>query len=272
MKTNLTVSGASGFSKNLRSTAEIVGREVESLLAQEARALCVSLSFQTLPYGFAEPTAKKKGQIAGEIRRIYLTRENISAVTELIKPRSQQLAMAFYYAAKKGDTTRANRYMRQAGVNVESLDPSLHRAARTGPHGSVSKAATPEQVVRAQSLNKFTREKQGTIGTAKAGWYAAAKALGGRVRTNITGADGSRSTKETVPGFIRKLSSKFAGLGGARVMPGRVEVFTNVTYAGEDEALLPGSLLSAVSNAEESFRSALTKAVSIALRKTRRAA
>lgn len=270
MKTALTVTGASAFSKNLRSTGEILGRELESLLKQEARAACVSLSFQTLPYGFSPPTPKQQGRIAGDIRRVYTTREQISAVTELIKPRSQRLAMAFYYAATKGDSTRAARYMRMAGVQVENLDPGLHRAARTGPQGSVAKNAVPSQVVKPASLAKFTREKQGTIGTAKAGWYAAAKALGGRVRTNLTAADGKRSTAETIPAFVRKLAGKFGGLGGARVMPGRVEVFTNVTYA--DEALPQGSLEAAVSTARESFSASIQKAVSIAIKKTRRAA
>lgn len=266
MSAAIKVTGAAAFGKGLRDTADKLHREMESLLKKEARALCVSLSFQTLPYGFNPPTEKQQGRIKAEIGRVYLNSRQTSAIMDLIKPRSQRLAWGFWHAMKNGDEARARRYMRQAGINVENLDPSQHRAARTGPRGSVAKSAQPAQVVKDSSLAKFTREKQATIGTAKAGWYAAAKALGGRVRTNTTDASGNRSTTETIPPYIRKLTTKFAGLGGARIMPGRVEIFTNVTYA--DEALPQGALESAIDTAATSFRDSITKALAIILRRS----
>lgn len=262
MEIKLTLRGAKVLSNKIDRFAAELQRTRESVLAQEARAVCVSLGFHTLPYGFDPPHPKFIGRITSEIRRVYLTKENIYAIAELIKPRSRNLALAFYRASKAGDTTKANRYCRDAGIAVEMLDPSLHRGARTGPRGSVAKNYRPTTVTKAASRDKFTREKIATIGTAKAGWYAAAKALGGRVRSNETdAATGKRKTEEIFPGYIRKLANKFGGLGDARVTPDRIEVFTNVTHG--DEALSNGSLQTAIDTGKASFHAALQKSLSI---------
>lgn len=252
----IKVTGAAAFARRLEKFSKDLGRSIESILKQEARACAVSLCFNTLPFGFGDPGAKQKVKIAGDIRKVYATTQQIYAVTELIKPRSQRLAMAFWHAAKKGDDARARKYLRQAGFSVETLDAALHRAVRTGPQGSVAKSTTPQQVVKDNSLARYTRDKIGTIGTAKAGWANAARGIGGRVRTNnVDAATGARSTSETIPAYIRKLERKYPGLGGARVMPRRIEIFTNVTYA--DEALPQGSFDAAITNARASFAAAL---------------
>lgn len=251
MNATLRVTGAAAFARRLQRFSQDLGRSTESILKQEARSCAVSLCFHTLPYGFGEAPNKMKAKVAGDIRKVYATNQQISAVVELMKPRSQRLAMAYWAAMKKGDDARARKYLRQAGFNVETLDRALHKAARTGKNGSVAKNTTPQQVVKDSALAKFTREKLGTIGTAKAGWYDAAQSLGGRVRTG--------DSKQIVPAYVRKLARKGSGLGGSRVSKGRIEIFTNVTYA--DEALPQGSFENAVSAARESFASALARSM-----------
>ena len=267
-----TVTGSAALKKKMERFSADLQRSVESVLKQEARAACVSLCFHTLPYGFGPPTQKKMGRIQAEIRKVYAAngQGNISAVTELIKPRSRKLAMAYRHYANKGDFIKANKYLREAGFTVGAVKRELHRASRTGPQGSVAKNNTPQDIVRADSRDKYTLEKQGTVGTAKAGWAAAAKAIGGRVRRNDKDEFGNRSTAETIPEFVRKLTVKFKGLGGARVLFRRVEVFTNVTYA--DEALPQGALESAIDAANTSFQAAMAKSLTALIKKHRLAA
>ena len=267
-----TVQGSAALAKKMERLSADLQRSVESVLKQEARAACVSLCFHTLPYGFNQPTEKQKGKIAADIRKVYAANGpgNVTAVTELIKPRSMKLAMAYRHYANKGDFVKANKFLRQAGFTISAVKKELHRAARTGPQGSVAKNTTPQDVVRMNSRDSYVRKKQATIGTAKAGWAAAAKALGGRVRTNLTDSAGNRSTAETIPEFVRKLTVKFKGLGGARVLFRRVEVFTNVTYA--DEALPQGALESAIDAANTSFQSAMAKSLTALIKKHRLAA
>lgn len=245
----MKVTGTAALQKSLRDYAKEMNRTTQSVLRQEARSLCVDLSFKTDPYGFGDPHAVFMARITGDIRKVFTTMKEVWQVTELIKPRSHRLAMAFWSAMKKGDEARARKYMRQAGINVESLDRILHRTARTGKRGSVAKNATPKQIVKEATREKYVIEKQKTIGTAKAGWYAAAIALGGRVRTG--------DSKQIVPKFIRRLASKWPGLGGATVSSLRVEVFTNVTHG--DEALQFGALDTAVQSSREKLIENLQK-------------
>jgi len=233
MSTPIKLTGADAFRAKLKAFADELPRTAESLLAQEARAFCVNAGFHTMPYGFSPSTAKFQAKIAGDIRRIYLTTESIYRLTDLIKPRSAALAFGFYRASKAGKLAQANKYLKQAGISVEVLDPALHQRARAGPGLGVPKNLQPNTVVRRPSLAKYTRECGATIGTAKAGWYAAAKAIGGRVRSNSTDASGKRSTAEIFPKYIRDRYKKHPDLGGARVSPGRIEVFTNVEYAAD---------------------------------------
>lgn len=89
-------------------------------------------------------------------------------------------------------------------------------------------------VVPANQYRRFVREKGGLAGLAKAAFYAAAKALGGRVRRNLVDeGTGKRRTEEIFPARLRRLARRFPGIGGARVSFLRVEVFSNISYARE---------------------------------------
>jgi hypothetical protein len=268
---SLQVTGADAVKRRLASIEQQLGRSMESILAQEARAICVSAIFHTNPTG-ANGEMRMRMKVASDIRRVYLDRDSIYSISELMKPRSMALAMGFYRAAKAGNTAKANKYLREAGFKIEVLDPSLHRKARTGNYGGVAKNHRPETIVRKPSLAKYTREKQATVGTAKAGWYAAAKSLGGRVRTNLTNAAGKRSTAETIPAWVRKVANRTPGLGGSRVTPTRIEIFTNVKHAAD--ALSVEDLDIVIEKGRDSFTAAITKAIIAIIRKpgTRRAA
>jgi hypothetical protein len=97
------------------------------------------------------------------------------------------------------------------------------------------------------------------VGTAKAGWHQAGKALGGRTRRNMTGAGGERWTVEKYPAYVRRVSRRFSGLGGAMVGPSKVTIFTNVNHAVEamDERRKAG----AEAEAERRFQRAMAIAL-----------
>jgi hypothetical protein len=260
MKTKMTLQGADRFQRNLAKMSEELGREVESVLRQEARALCTAVGAVTEPRGFQDSMAEAfRKRVEGQVRRVFASRANIWAVSEFMKRRSVQLGLAFYRAAKAGKVTQARRYLREAGVTVEQIDKALHRKARSGPNANVPKGTVFEAVVPEPSLRKYVREKRGLVGLAKAAWYVAAKALGGRVRRNIVEADGKRRTEEIFPGYLRKLARRFPGIGGASVSPRRVEVWSNITYARY--AVDDYKFEEAVRMSEESFRRSLGKSV-----------
>jgi hypothetical protein len=169
MRTRMTLQGSDRFSGSMRRMSEDLGREVESLLRQEARALCVGMGAVTEPGGFEERKAEAfRKTVEKQVRQVFASRENIYAVSEFIKRRSVPLGLAFYRAAKAGKTAQAKRYLRDAGVTVEQLDRALHRNARTGPKGDVPKGVVFQAVVGKASLDKYVREKRGLVGLAKA--------------------------------------------------------------------------------------------------------
>lgn len=275
MNLSVKVTGVQSVAARFRNIEQQLGRSMESILNQEARALCVSASFYTNPTG-ATGERRLKRKVMGDIRKVYLDRDAIFTITAMMKPRSMKLAMGFMRSSKAGNLAQANRYLKQAGMKIEALSPASlkigHKAARTGPYGGVPEELAERTIVRKPTLYKYIREKQATVGTAKAGWYAAAKSLGGRVRRNLKDAAGNRSTIETIPAWVRKVANRTAGLGGSRQAPGRVEVFTNVAHAAD--ALSVEDLDIVIENAQASFMKAITKSLIATLRKpgVRRAA
>lgn len=267
MKTGLQVN-ASSFLKRMKEFPELLAREQESILKQEARALCTRYAQSTAPaYGlsFDVPRAEAFARrVQGDVRRVFLTRQQGGRVYELIKRRSPQLATAYWRAWKSKDERAQTRIMRDAGLTLAALDPSTHKAARTGPGANVPKNYQAKDMVSEPQARAYAKKQAALVGFAQAGWYAAARGLGGRVRRNLVSATGKRSTAETFPPYIRKLANKTPGIGGARVLisgpAARVEIFTSVRHA---RAALPDHLRDL---AEEEAQHLVTTALAESLR------
>jgi hypothetical protein len=180
----------------------------------------------------------------------------------MMKVHAPQLANAYWHAIKSQKPRAAEEILRKANL-PKGLAPADHRAARTGKKGRVAKLASPVTLATEPQLRAYTGKKQKLVGFAKAGWAAAAKAIGGRVRRNIREAGGNRRTEEIFPPHIRKLASRFPGAGGARYsvsgMIHRLEIFTNVRYA--QEATNPALMASAESRAKDSFTKAIAQSL-----------
>jgi len=256
------VTGLREFTSFTRAMVRGTERDVASILKQEARGLCVEMGAATMPLGFREgPAVKFRRRVEGDIGRVFLTKDDRGKVFKLLERRSRSLARGFLRALREGNDAQVRKYMRDAGLKVEALNPAAHRAARTDPKGRVPKGFQAAEVVSAPSLRAYIRKQQQLVGLAKAGWYAAAKSLGGRVRRNLESEDGKRRTEEIFPSYVRKLARRFPGLGSAVVSEKKVTVGTRVNHARE---ALPADLYE---NAVDGAQVRLAKALREALRR-----
>ena len=260
MAIGIKVLGAAAFAEKLGNYPKLVDRTIESVLKQEARALCIKLGGAAMPVGLQESARVQahRAKVATQIGQVYVSQDRQRSILKEIRRRSTVLGLAYYRAMMEGNQAQMKRYMNEAGLVIGSLNPSIHRNARTGPYGRVDMTG-PREIVPKQQLDAFIKKKQANVGVAKAGWYAAAKALGGRIRRNLVADDGKRSTVEIFPAYVKKLARKFPGLGGAKISPGRVEIFTNVRHA--EEAYLGMAVDDAIYYGKLSFKVAIEKAL-----------
>lgn len=258
------ITGASSLAKKLKTQGDLMGREVVSVLKQEARALAIAYGMETTPpaSGGDRAVAGFAARIEKEVGRVFVSRDNPSAVYRLMEKASPELAQAYWAAYKSKDPKQLRRMpgmVRAAGLKEGGASASGLRPYRTGKGARVGSVDVGESLVKGNEQKKLVKEQQGKIGVGKAGWYQAALSLGGRVRRNLVSATGKRSTEEVFPAYVRKVSKKFHGLGGAFVGTDRVAIWTNVTYA---EAALPSAKRrSAEATARENIAKAMQAAV-----------
>jgi hypothetical protein len=257
----------SGFLKKIREYPQLFAREQESVLKQEARALCVRYAQCSSPaYGLSFDVPRAEGMkrnVVSQVNRVFLTRAQGGRVYEAIERRSPQLAKAYWNAWKSKDTRAQTRIMREAGLQIGALDPGTHKAARTAQNANVPKNFQATEMVSQTQVRAFARKQAALVGFAQAGWYAAARGLGGRIRRNLISATGQRSTAEAFPPYIRKLANKHSGIGGARVLSSgstsRVEIWTGVRHA---QNALPDHLRElATTHAQENIARALIESL-----------
>jgi hypothetical protein len=128
----------------------------------------------------------------------------------------------------------------------------------------VPKDFQPSALVTETQARAYAKKQAALVGFAQAGWYAAARGLGGRVRRNRVSATGKRSTSEAFPAYVRKLANRYSGIGGARVISGshtcRVEIWTGVRHA---QNALPSHLQSL---AEDDAQASVAAALRVSIR------
>jgi hypothetical protein len=256
------VTGAKQFGRQLRANAEFLRAESAKLLKMHARLLASEYGAKTAPQDAFGAAAVEgyKANILKESRYIFPTREDTGKVYELIKQRDPALAAAYYHAAKSGKTSAAAAILRKSGIPQGNASPSAIKAARTGKKRSIpARAHPPVSLLRTSESRRLARLQQDTVGTAKAGWHQAAKALGGRNRSNYAEEGVKRSTAERFPAYVRLVSRRTPDLGGARVSDDSVAIWTNVTHARE--ALDSSFQASAESDAEEKLHKALLRMI-----------
>ena len=258
--------GSQELARKLRNYSIDLRRESVSILKQEARAHAVQLGSLTMPGpGFNETNAAKfRGRVDGDVRKVYASKQDPSAIYALMRKHAPLLAKAYWRAHKAGKPRAAADILRRASL-PEGIEPDALRRARTGKKGRVNGRKNPVSIATEAQVRAFSKRQSQLVGLAKAGFYAAAKAIGGRVRRAVVDDLGGRRTEEIFPAWIRKLATRFPGLGGARVNESldtpTVWIWTNVKHA--DEALSGPLYASAVSDARANVRKALEKAMKI---------
>lgn len=260
MRTQFTTRGVSSLVRKFQQQPQLLHRSTRSLVAQEGRALCVAYASATHPGPGFSPAknAKFAERIETDIRSIYAVPAKPGQIYAMMKVHAPELANAYWHAYK-AQRPRAMEEIRRKANLPGGFNPAQHRQARTGPKGSVARPEAPLTVSSGPSVAAYVRKKKALVGFAKAGWAAAAKAIGGRVRRNVRDAAGNRRTEEKIPAPLRKLANRFPDSGGARWSENgskvTLEIFTRVSYA--EDATEPRLFEAANSYAANSFANAL---------------
>ena len=226
------VSGAGSYARSLRRHLAKLEKEVQSVLKQEARALTISYCAFTAPQG-RNDGGKLRTRIEKDVDKVLATRDDPPGVYRMMKKHAPTLAAAYWHAHKSGKRHQMAQILRKANLPQGGASRATMKLHRNSYSGYVGKMEEPVSLVRKNERNKVVRESQATVGTAKAGWHQAGKALGGRTRRNLVSDTGKRSTVEAFPAYVRKVSRKFTGLGGAYVGRDRVRIWSNVRHAAQ---------------------------------------
>ena len=226
--------GASTLIRKLKQHPQLVGREYSSLIRQEARALAVELGRVSGPgQGLTEtPLDKARAKVATDMVRVFATRDRPGQVFRLLRQVDLPTAKAYYHKIKSQKPRAAADILRSSAV-PRGIDMQLMASLRTAPGGRVPETIAPQRLVESPQLRTATRSQQQRVGMAKAAWYQAARALGGRVRGSYQRGE-SIVNAEKFPASVRRVASRFPGLGGAVFSEQngrfRAEIFSNVGH------------------------------------------
>ena len=200
--------------------AKDLDRQVESLLRQEARALAVDIGRLTLPLGFnAEPSPRFLDWILFDIKQVFTTWEDPVSLFKFIERHlGRNKASAYWSMIRNGRLDAAAKFLRNLRGIPRDIDPAAHRAARKfgygrNERGKVAYKTQAASLATPQRLVAYYRKKGDLAGFAKAGWYAAAKSLGGRVRT---GGGASGATASIFPRWVTRHARGASSIGGSR--------------------------------------------------------
>ena len=250
--------------QRLRAHPGLLARTTESIVNQEARGLCVEYGRATLPGPGLQDGGKVerfRKRVERDVAKVFAVRSNPRQVYRMLRVRDPKMAKAYWALHLAGKTRAMADIVRRAGL-PQGLNPADHKKARVRIKGRVGVNPVPTSLATEAQLRAFVRKQRALVGFAKAGWFCAAKGVGGRVRRNIRTPGGSRGTAESFPKYVRTLGRRFTDAGGVRFRgTGQnysVEIFTNVRHA---RAAMPIRLYNSVTSiAQEKLTRALDHA------------
>jgi hypothetical protein len=188
MRVTGKVTGLDPLKKQIALFPKEVQRPMDKLLIQEVRTLAVESARITLPFGLTDkPFKKLAARIKADINRIFKRADNLGTAFKQLEAADPVLAREYWRADKNGEPEKARRILRKlcakAGIPIGAIRPDLHKNARTARYGRVPDSAKTLAVIsKGEALDRYIAKVQKQIGAVKAGWIAAAKALGGTVR------------------------------------------------------------------------------------------
>lgn len=176
------------FSRQIEQVIRTTGREASDVVRQEGKLLVQDLVKLTPPFGPSPNSEsfsaqRKVGEKAVErdLTRTFTAIDPDKIHNPKIRERIKALT-------RKGDVQAIQDLLKQcripaAGVILE-MTTAQHQARRDG-RGRV-KRGKRLWIVRERSFGRFLREKKKHVGQSKAGWAAAAAALGLKLPAWIT--------------------------------------------------------------------------------------
>jgi hypothetical protein len=232
----LTTTGITALKKRIATMSEEIPKAMERIVKMEATTLCSEYARATGPGKTLseKPILNYQRKVEGQIRQLFPASDRPYAIAAIIGRRSKPLAAAYLRAIKQNKPAQARRYLRDAGIQVETISQDAHKAARTGTGGSVPKDHEPIAVVNSAKLRAYIKTSQAKVGMAKASWLQAALGIVKRLRTQQTLPDGSRRSFEKFPPTIKRVARRFPGLGGSTITGSgfqtTVTIFSNVSH------------------------------------------
>jgi hypothetical protein len=253
------VTGADEFARKLADYSKRLQRDTASLVKQEARALAVELGKKTYPLGWDDGNAEQfREKVRGDVSKVFAARSNPGSVYLLLQQHAPHLAKAYWAAIKSQKPRAAAEIVRRANLPTGVVAGAMDKA-RTGKRGGVPRSAEPVSLITESQLGVIQKRHAALVGLAKAAWYSAAKALGGRVRK---GGGRVGKTEEIFPAWIRKLARKFQGIGNAKITGGELRPTVEISSSVEHAQRAIGNRLyvSALSDSAANLKKALADA------------
>jgi len=266
MNIDFNIEGLDRINQKLAKYPERLAKETLSQLKMEARSLSKDLAYETSPRGFGERARRQIAKsIDRDVRRLFpeneLTTGNASQVYDILESHFDKgVADAFWLQFKSGNHEKASKFLRRRGLprGVRAEEYETRRKQKGGV------GRKPIALAARSRIESMIRKKQKRIGMAKAGWYQAARGVGGRLRTT------SSASGKAVAAFPKWVIAAGRGLnlGGARVVAGAnpsVTIFSDVRHGRK--ALKQGVMTRALARTELRMKKVLAKKIEAENRK-----
>ena len=187
----------------LRRLADATQRDIGDVVRQQARLIAVNLAYQTQPFGDAAGKAKGQNRVRRDIGHVY---RGASYAFEDVEKSSggSNAAREWWYLVKNNRMDQAVEVLQRLNLAGYSKDITIgvfdgglrHQQARTGGRKQVSNRRKIDFVVTNQgALSQYLKKIQQRVGTAKGGWAACAKLIGGT---------------RGIPGWVSRQTSRLA--------------------------------------------------------------
>jgi hypothetical protein len=252
VKLNVEIGGTREEQARLKMLSRVTGRTMKSLLLQEARAHAVQLAQFTGP----KKLPKAEQRVEQDVKTVYPAHQNgAGKFYKMLKDAGKlDLANAYWHAVKKRKWAAADRILRGEGVKM-GVDEARYEALRNDS-GGIPKGTEPQGRATMGQQRRQMRERKKRLGRVKGGWWVAALALGGRVRTRRNG-----KLVNPLPKWVTR-HGRDKSLGSAEILETedyvQVVLENHVPYA--DDAIGPRWEV-ALAKAEQSMSKAIARSL-----------
>lgn len=176
------------IAQQINEIVRVTGREGGEVIRQESKLLVQDLVRLTPPFGPAPSTESYGKQREVGEHAVERDVRNVFTVLDLDKIRNEGIRERLRLLMRKGDLDGVKGVLKGCKIPVNTVlleaDAGVHEFARDR-RGRVQ-TWKKIYVIRERGVNRYVREMKSHVGRSKAGWAAAAAALGVRLPSWIT--------------------------------------------------------------------------------------